>query len=251
MNRIFFIVAAASAVVLSFAVSFAAESGNASTQKTDKDLYRTQHKGGFVMPKPIIAPQESVDVDKTPLPAQTVSPAQAVSQNVYYGKNRQVPAPPVVPFRTEQPVVVLQDAPMLSPMNRSGVVVLDRKAGEMPLEQRFAEETVLQPLSGIDLPKNTDTPASFTSPTFAPEVKKIDGVSPAPPAITPVPPTVAIPAAVITPHSNLDELNSRLAKIQLEKKNLPAVLSLVDKIKSPEFKVKTLVNLAEYVSRDS
>jgi len=137
-------------------------------------------------------------------------------------------------------------------MNRSGVIVLDRKAGEMPLlEQRFAEETVLQPLSGIDLPKNTDTPASFTSPTFAPEVKKIDGVSPAPPAITPVPPPVAIPAAVITPQSNLDELNSRLAKIQLEKKNLPAVLSLVDKIKSSEFKVKTLVDLAEYVSRDS
>ncbi|MDR3199002.1 MAG: hypothetical protein LBU34_14140 [Planctomycetaceae bacterium] len=49
----------------------------------------------------------------------------------------------------------------------------------------------------------------------------------------------------------LDELNARLAKIQLEKHNLNETLKLIDKIKSPVIKARTLVDLAEYVSRDS
>jgi hypothetical protein len=48
----------------------------------------------------------------------------------------------------------------------------------------------------------------------------------------------------------LDELNARLAKIQLEKHNLNETLKLISKIKSSVIKAKTLVDLAEYVSRD-
>ncbi|MDR2757025.1 MAG: hypothetical protein LBC20_15115, partial [Planctomycetaceae bacterium] len=51
--------------------------------------------------------------------------------------------------------------------------------------------------------------------------------------------------------NQLDELNARLAKIQLEKHNLNETFKLIDKIKSPAIKARTLVDLAEYVSRDS
>ncbi|MDR2762824.1 MAG: hypothetical protein LBB88_09505 [Planctomycetaceae bacterium] len=50
--------------------------------------------------------------------------------------------------------------------------------------------------------------------------------------------------------SQLDFLNARLAKMQLEKKNLDGTLNSIDKIKNDAFKVQTLVDLAEYVSRD-
>ncbi|MDR0338281.1 MAG: hypothetical protein LBI18_14490 [Planctomycetaceae bacterium] len=49
----------------------------------------------------------------------------------------------------------------------------------------------------------------------------------------------------------LDELNARLAKIQLEKHNLNETLKLIDKIQSSAIKARTLVDLAEYVSRDN
>jgi hypothetical protein len=49
----------------------------------------------------------------------------------------------------------------------------------------------------------------------------------------------------------LDELNARLAKIQLEKHNLNETLKLISKINSASIKARTLVDLAEYVSRDS
>jgi hypothetical protein len=48
----------------------------------------------------------------------------------------------------------------------------------------------------------------------------------------------------------LDVLNARLAKMQLEKKNLDGTLRSIDKIEDVAFKVQTLVDLAEYVSRD-
>jgi hypothetical protein len=51
--------------------------------------------------------------------------------------------------------------------------------------------------------------------------------------------------------NQLDELNARLAKIQLEKHNLNETLKLIDKIKSSAVKARTLVDLAEYVSRDN
>ncbi|MDR1290821.1 MAG: hypothetical protein LBK06_06435, partial [Planctomycetaceae bacterium] len=46
----------------------------------------------------------------------------------------------------------------------------------------------------------------------------------------------------------LDELNARLAKMQLEKRNLEGTLRSIDKIEDVVFKVQTLVDLAEYVS---
>ncbi|MDR3183413.1 MAG: tetratricopeptide repeat protein [Planctomycetaceae bacterium] len=48
----------------------------------------------------------------------------------------------------------------------------------------------------------------------------------------------------------LDALNARLAKIQLEQHNLADALNLVKKIKSPEYTAKTIVDLAEYICRD-
>ncbi|MDR1485557.1 MAG: hypothetical protein LBT09_12130 [Planctomycetaceae bacterium] len=48
----------------------------------------------------------------------------------------------------------------------------------------------------------------------------------------------------------LDSLNARLAKMQLEKKNLEGTLRSIDKIENAAYKVQTLVDLAEYVSRD-
>ncbi|MDR2644357.1 MAG: hypothetical protein LBC74_16375 [Planctomycetaceae bacterium] len=55
---------------------------------------------------------------------------------------------------------------------------------------------------------------------------------------------------VIENTSQLDFLNARLAKMQLEKKNLDGTLHSIDKIENVAFKVQTLVDLAEYVSRD-
>jgi uncharacterized protein (UPF0335 family) len=51
-------------------------------------------------------------------------------------------------------------------------------------------------------------------------------------------------------HDELDAFYARLAKIQLEKHQLAEALNLVQKIRSEIFKVRTVVSLAEFVSRD-
>ena len=51
-------------------------------------------------------------------------------------------------------------------------------------------------------------------------------------------------------NDELDAFYARLAKIQLEKHQLDKALALVQNIKSETFKVRTVVDLAEYVSRD-
>jgi hypothetical protein len=48
----------------------------------------------------------------------------------------------------------------------------------------------------------------------------------------------------------LDFLNARLAKMQLEKKDLEGTLRSIQKIDNTAFQVQTIVDLAEYVSRD-
>ena len=48
----------------------------------------------------------------------------------------------------------------------------------------------------------------------------------------------------------LDSFYARLAKIQLEQRRLPDALALIQKINSETFRVRTVVSLAEYVSRD-
>ncbi|MDR0521038.1 MAG: hypothetical protein LBH00_04185 [Planctomycetaceae bacterium] len=84
--------------------------------------------------------------------------------------------------------------------------------------------------------------------TLAPQV-------PAAPAETVPPPPEKIfilrePAAETNVADEIDQMNARLAKIQLEKHQLQAALTHVKKIKSQVFKVKTIAGLAEYVSRD-
>jgi len=58
------------------------------------------------------------------------------------------------------------------------------------------------------------------------------------------------PPPEISVNDELDAFYARLAKIQLEKHQLPEALALVQQIKSEAFKVRTVVNLAEFVSRD-
>jgi len=58
------------------------------------------------------------------------------------------------------------------------------------------------------------------------------------------------PPPEISVNDELDAFYARLAKIQLEKHQLTEALALVEQIKSEAFKVRTVVNLAEFVSRD-
>jgi hypothetical protein len=92
-----------------------------------------------------------------------------------------------------------------------------------------------------------NTPPILTPPTLAPPTLNQTKSTP-----TPIRPTQTQTQKKFdenTP-SQLDTLNARLAKIQLEKKNLEGTLQSIDKIENAAFKVQTLVDLAEYVSRD-
>ena len=83
-------------------------------------------------------------------------------------------------------------------------------------------------------------------------------VASAPIAVTPPAPQIARDTVFILreqkPEVNVnDELDvfyARLAKIQLEKRQINDTLALIRNIKSETFRVRTLVDLAEYVSRD-
>ena len=94
------------------------------------------------------------------------------------------------------------------------------------------------------------------SSTLAPPTPAPVAVAPSEPQISnvmapsaPVPPVLySVPK--INTDDELDTLYARLAKIQLEKHQLDDALTLVKSIKSEVFRVRTLVDLAEYVSRD-
>jgi hypothetical protein len=75
---------------------------------------------------------------------------------------------------------------------------------------------------------------------------------PAPQVIEVKPTIIVQPAQLpeINVNDELDAFYARLAKVQLEKRQLDNALALVEKIKSETFKVRTVVDLAEYVSRD-
>ena len=91
-----------------------------------------------------------------------------------------------------------------------------------------------QPLSGIDFP-SLPSPKGNEEPKPTPIVEF--------PARTPI----AFPPS----DTQIDEFYARLAKLQLEKKQLAETLTLIGKIKNDLFKVKTLVELAEYVAHDT
>ena len=59
------------------------------------------------------------------------------------------------------------------------------------------------------------------------------------------------PQPEVNVNDELDSFYARLAKIHVEKQQLSDALVLIKKIKSETFKVRTVVSLAEYVSRDS
>ena len=58
------------------------------------------------------------------------------------------------------------------------------------------------------------------------------------------------PKQEVSVNDELDVFYARLAKLQLEKHELDTALALVQNIKSETFKVRTVVDLAEYVARD-
>ena len=58
------------------------------------------------------------------------------------------------------------------------------------------------------------------------------------------------PAPEVNVNDELDAFYARMAKIQVEKRQLPEALALIQNIRSETFKVRTIVSLAEYVSRD-
>jgi len=58
------------------------------------------------------------------------------------------------------------------------------------------------------------------------------------------------PQPEVNVNDELDAFYARMAKIRLEKHQLDDALVLIQKIKSETFKVRTIVSLAEYVSRD-
>jgi len=58
------------------------------------------------------------------------------------------------------------------------------------------------------------------------------------------------PQPEVNVNDELDAFYARMAKIRLEKHQLDDALALIQKIKSDTFRVRTIVSLAEYVSRD-
>ncbi|MDR3232606.1 MAG: hypothetical protein LBT46_02880, partial [Planctomycetaceae bacterium] len=96
----------------------------------------------------------------------------------------------------------------------------------------------------------------------APPLENAVAVQPPAPVTAPVPPVINVEKSIektivirdeepkVSTDDEMDALNARLAKIQLERHNLTHALNLVKKIKSQEFLAKTVVDLAEYVSRD-
>jgi hypothetical protein len=120
------------------------------------------------------------------------------------------------------------------PSSSQGLVI------EKPAEVRPLSKIDVNPMSNIksgrtEIDKKTEESSSsnFTSPAIFPNQ------------------SVLAENNKNHQEDQLDELNARLAKIQLEKHNLNETLKLIGKIKSPVIKAKTLVDLAEYVSRDN
>jgi len=58
------------------------------------------------------------------------------------------------------------------------------------------------------------------------------------------------PQPEVNVNDELDTFYARLAKIRLEQRQLDEALALIQRIKSETFRVRTVVSLAEYVSRD-
>ena len=133
-----------------------------------------------------------------------------------------------------------------------------------PMAPRFVSPTVVPYRvtvvpgirAGMDDPKIV-APAPVV-PVRTPELAPVAPVPTFPTVSSPSVPQVVEKTTFILreplPEANvndeLDKLNARLAKIQLEKRQLTKALALIQNIKSETFKVRTVFDLAEYVSRD-
>jgi len=106
---------------------------------------------------------------------------------------------------------------------------------------KFVEAEILAPTAPLVplVPITTHAPVAV-EPSAPPTIK----------ATAPLPPVFYSSVPKVDVFDELDALYARLAKIQLEKRQLDTALTLVKSIKSEIFRIRTLVDLAEYVSRD-
>lgn len=176
---------------------------------------------------------------------------------------RRAPMPPTVPQRSEHlPLVISDDLgfEIVSPGNTVGETIISDRPLHVETDadcKPSLEQALERPLSGIEIPSKTVETVQ-TMPVQTPIQTRTKGPWTSAPAqaltnrpLNTVPSAAASKTVSLTEPMEVDQFNARLAKIQLEKKNLDETLNLIQKIQSPNFKVKTLVDLAEYVSRDS
>ena len=130
------------------------------------------------------------------------------------GEQSSFPIPAQV-FHSDQPQTIIMEGPVFVP------------------PEHAVDPDPNRPLSGIDFP-SLSAPKQSGATTMFPEPVK-----------------TSVPTVLPAPAEQIDEFYARLGKLQLEKKQLAETLTLIGKIKSDSFKVKTLVELAEYVAHDT
>lgn len=231
MKRMFVLTVIASFLLTGVSVLFAAPVQGAPTG--GKSLYSTRKAPAYRTVPPMV-----VEFDEVVMPQdgefEMVVPRQAPEPPPMPLKTESLTLPPASTFSSTTKTPVLAPQPMKTEKTES---TSESEAWDL---SKAIDESLNRPLSGISVPT---PPKKEPIGEWNPSPAKTTAQA-APKSDTPKPSFVSEPAEV-------DQFNARLAKIQLEKKNLDETLRLIEKIKSPNFKVKTLVDLAEYVSRDS
>jgi hypothetical protein len=147
-----------------------------------------------------------------------------------------------MPVYTDQPVVVEHGSPRMAPAMPFPTPPSFRPAQEIIIEEG---SVLLQPESAPGL--STTRPLSGMDIPARPAPPKSDEPTP----ILSFGSRPLVEAATVFPKEQVDEFYVRLAKLQLEKKQLADVLTLIRKIKSDACKVKTLVEFAEYAAHEA
>jgi hypothetical protein len=243
MKRIFIFSIVISCLLINYSVVAAAPEANVPNGKSlysnrpNRTTLRTWSED-----TPVLAPADSQAVVR-PVPAMPtpVVPAQPNTSTpdvfwenkTFSNKSSNKSLPDFSDFSSTVPV--------LAPPNQSN-------KPESSQEIVVEKSTEVRPLSKIDI-----TPTSTVKTERTEVYKKTDESSGSHFISRPALPNQPVSAEDYKnkQEEQLDELNARLAKIQLEKHNLNETLKLISKIKSSAIKAKTLVDLAEYVSRDN
>lgn len=259
MKRMFLFFAVPGLLLTGFSLALATSapdpgtpSGSPSASpKSGKAIYSSRpYYPRTVQLVPTVVVPETVVVSESPtaarpIPAPPAAPRTLESQSV--PRASMVPDFPSQSARAGQPIIAppapglpKQDAskpgtPKITPLE-------DVEAAEDHSAQ-WLNKALERPLSGIDFPLDREKKPLKDEV----ETAKLVPEKPSAPLSWASPSTKAADSA---DSREIDELNARLAKIQLEKHRLDETLKLIDRIKSPSFKVKTLVDFAEYVSRD-